>query len=356
MNIRYYFFFFILAFCAAANAQQADTLTDYFVPNEFMQSMGLNLSTSNSRMHVWNGPIDAGINNVVDIRWTFNTKEEAAKYFKDNFAEQSENGKEYPVPASYGMDVQQLHVYRETPLIANLYAGMGTKHVQWYFIFLEGKVMIKVFTNGWNTSYATARTIASKAAEVTAAKQKIIYNNYPLPVFTLPDNVSALLKRTHAIYDAPPGYNPVEVKENPDVKYHYAVIHPSKESEIRYFILPFDSIPGEKNADVKIKHDETFAYSVFFADVLNLRGVADKNLPDMYEIKEEKLEKNYNADKGWITYIEAKSQFAQGYRYCMVTCLYKKGIGLVEVFHLATDKKWFTAEPQITPFTMRFSD
>jgi hypothetical protein len=339
----------LLLVCGFVSAQQADTLTDYFIPAEFMQAMGLKGgSGTNPQIRGWNGPIESEVNQVVDIRWTFATNKEALSYFKKNLEDQAEGGVPYPFPQSYGLDVKELHVYREAPLIGNMFAGMGSKHVQWYFIFLVDKVMVKVFVNGWNTPYAKAREIASKAAEVTAGKQKVIYNAYPLPVVAMPAAMIALLEHAKAEYEAPAGYVSTEVKENLDVKYHYAVIHPSKESEIRYFILPFDSVPGDP--EKKMKFNEMMVSTIFLTDLLNTRGVADKKLPDMYEIKEEN-----GADKGWVSYIEPKSGFASGYRYCMATAIYKEGVGFIEIFHLATDRNWFTAEPQITPFTIRFS-
>jgi hypothetical protein len=160
-----------------------------------------------------------------------------------------------------------------------------------------------------------------------------------------------LIKRAELIYDAPPGYNEKAVKQDAEVSYNYAVVHPSGESEMRYIITPFDS-----TQKTKADFDDSAAFISFFTSVITARGIADKDLPVFTPIKKDKLDKRYNADTGWVSYIQPRGEFGRGYLCCMATCLYKKGVGMVEIYHLATDRKWFTAEPQITPYTIRFSE
>lgn len=351
--MRYAVLLVLLLCCGLVRAQEADTLKDYFIPMDYMHSLGLARAQKETEFRTWlcDQNSNSEVFYVVDIRKVFDSHDSAIKYFSSHLEDEDDNGVPYPFPKNFGIDVEQLHVYRESPVRAIQFAADGQKDAQWYFLFVSGKVMAKVIVVGYNTPYATARTIASKAAEVTAAKQKIRYNNYPLPKYTLPAEMSDLVERAKLIYDAPPGYNENTVRPGAEVKYDYAVIHPSGESEIRYIITPFDSMQ-KTNTTLS----DSAAFMSFFTSVITARGIADKNLPVFTPIKKDKLDKSYNADTGWVTYIQPRGEFGRGYLCCMATCLYKRGVGMVEIYHLATDRKWFSAEPQITPFTVRFSN
>lgn len=127
-------------------------------------------------------------------------------------------------------------------------------------------------------------------------------------------------------FKMPSDFVPVALYESKreDVDYFYAIRHKTKKVEIRYSIFPYKKSIKEPN-HVEIGSDgsyEMLSYTV----AVNIAG-DDKNITKSGPMKEGFAESNFNADWGYIAFINPDSAFGEGYKKVIVIGLYKKEFG-----------------------------
>jgi hypothetical protein len=179
--------------------------------------------------------------------------------------------------------------------------------------------------------------------------------------YTIPQDFASKIKNAGMYFDFPSGFEPVAVRDNPDVKYDYAVKYPNTDFEIRYFIWPYDSVTTDSGKRATTP-DEINMVSGSFVDfytasLLNAKGARKKKELKSLEIKtfsDQDAKQKFKADKTYMCLTECKSDFSKGYKYCFILGLHKEKVGAAYIYMLSNDKKWFDSMQQIIPYTLVF--
>jgi len=154
----------------------------------------------------------------------------------------------------------------------------------------------------------------------------------------LPKSFSSVLKRAEMIFEMPENYVEAEIIDNRHMQYDYAIKHPEKKFEIRYAIRPMDvqllQYNEYKKKGATVIHPNNFYPAVAMTVALN---VAKTEPAPLSEFPTDAVKNEFNADKGCTTGFDVKSDFATGYKYCMMVVIQKDNIGTAYYFYLAED-------------------
>jgi hypothetical protein len=133
-----------------------DNPSNLFIPVAFFKPYKLIPGEVNNFLHVYNMEGKEGrYQRMVDIRWVFHNNADALKWHRIKLEANSEGGTE--VKGAFVLPgAEEVHVYRESPEMAETIKGFGIKQRQHYCIFVVGNVVCKVFL-------ATDESIDSKA-------------------------------------------------------------------------------------------------------------------------------------------------------------------------------------------------
>jgi hypothetical protein len=140
------------------------------------------------------------------------------------------------------------------------------------------------------------------------------------------ESFSELLTKCSLSFTFPNSFLPLEVKENPDVRYQFAMKSKTENIEIRYSIFSFAEM-----------HNNNDIYETFLQTIcLNVSGgkTAQAN-----HFKHEDVSAEFNADDGLTCMVPLDSDFGQGYKYCMINVLHKDNLGDIYTFYLFDDYK-----------------
>lgn len=143
------------------------------------------------------------------------------------------------------------------------------------------------------------------------------------------------------IFKKPRGFKEISPTANRQMNYEKAYQHRRKKIEVRYAIRPYDKLFAEYE---RSKRDSTFfmadpnlMYSTSFrATLLNISDGKDYAYSVFDSLS---IQKEYNADWGATTTIDAGKEFGMGYKYCTLLYLFKKNVGEAYYFFLANDVK-----------------
>ena len=161
-------------------------------------------------------------------------------------------------------------------------------------------------------------------------------------------------------YSIPVGFNPVEVKQNPDLLYQYAIKHKNKKLEIRYSIFPLKDEIEAYNAGLK---DKTKNKIVLIDPNLDHELVAISAAMNISRspitqenntFKPDAVKQDFNAD--WVTsyYIENNSEYGGGYQYSLVVAIHKKNIANAFIVFLFDDDKDIRNEMFSSFYNLKF--
>ena len=129
--------------------------------------------------------------------------------------------------------------------------------------------------------------------------------------------------------------------------YEYALKHPDKNFEIRYAVMPLDSVflqydSLEKNknpGDVNLNPNKLY-YGAFLATMANISG----GKPPKVEVYPNDAVKNeFNADWGAFGLCEVRGEFGKGYKYCMAVAIHKDNFADAYYFYLTDNAADFQA-------------
>lgn len=147
--------------------------SNLFIPVGFFKTYQLEKGETNERLHVYNN-LQTGeqkYQRAVDIRWTFETEEEALKWHQLKLKENSEGG--VPIKDLIVIEgAQQLKVYREGKQGADLLKALGIVQRHHYFLFVYKNIVCKIFvaTDG---SINTMDLVPFAAAAVKQLKEAV---------------------------------------------------------------------------------------------------------------------------------------------------------------------------------------
>lgn len=125
-----------------------------FIPDEFLTQQKLKKVQTTTHMRVWNAVKHPHIQRLVDIRWVFDTPEEALKYHQAKLKLNSEDGQEVKVTLKDKItDAKALRVFRESKRMEDFIKGMDLPQRQHCFLFVVKNVVFKIFVATDKTWY-----------------------------------------------------------------------------------------------------------------------------------------------------------------------------------------------------------
>lgn len=159
----------------------------------------------------------------------------------------------------------------------------------------------------------------------------------------LPKNFTDLLDRSQMTFDLPDQYSETAPIENVQMNYDYALINTAKDFEVRYAIRPLDDLiknyneqeKNKKPGDVTI-HPNKIYEAIFQAIVFNISG---GKLSKIGAFDPQAVKKEFNADWGALTMVEAGKEFGQNYKYCFAIAIHKDNLGDAYYFYLANSQE-----------------
>jgi hypothetical protein len=196
---------------------------------------------------------------------------------------------------------------------------------------------------------------------------KIITSGFLILLFfslksdSLPKEFSNLLQRTKLIFTPTEGMIETKCIKNEQMNYDYALKYKDKNFEVRYAIMPMDSLlaqyeRGKKKGDLVI-HPNKLSVSLFEATLLNI-GISGTNsgeLPKYSFFDSTAVKSEFNADWGATAFVNLGKEFGgKKYKYCMVIIIHKDFVGDACFFYVS-DKKESMSELMKKPFhSLRF--
>ena len=135
----------------------------------------------------------------------------------------------------------------------------------------------------------------------------------------------------------------MNVKENDQVKYDYALMGKGKEDsglEVRYIVQPMDTylkMKEDKNR-VMIDPNKPVLYKGYLMTmVMNIAGGSVPiNIKDMDLAL---VRKSFNADWGGMVMVDTKGTFGEGYKYCFIVAIHKDNVGEAYYLYMIQNKE-----------------
>lgn len=356
MKTLLFFLFFLFALPVLAQEPVKDST--FFLTQEYFQTLGMKRVEANQVLRVYTkSDVDASMNRLVDIRWVFNTAEEAKKYYSANLKLQSEGGYEYKKQLSLP-NAKLVKIYREERGSAAMYETFGSQHVHWYFIFLVDRVMVKIFTSGKFTSFNEAYSIAWDAAQMISEKLKLPVNGISKPDFSQqPDTVfSSKIRKEKIAFNYPPGFETGKIPSTLKRYFDQELSFPGEEYVLRYYIVPTNgaALRSDTLSYDKYCREKDFTY---LSVSLNIMMGTPGDMPATRQLKDTvKCKKMFNGDYLISSFFEVgkKSELAKGYKYCLMYAIYKKGHADCYVVYLTNNQEMLTAFPQLVFQTLKY--
>jgi hypothetical protein len=178
------------------------------------------------------------------------------------------------------------------------------------------------------------------------------------------DNLPALfsdrLSRSQLVFTPPGGYTEIPVISNRQMHYEYALKNPAKNFEVRYAVMPLDSVFMQFEAMQKDKNSvnvntigpNKLYYGAFLATMANISGGTKP--PKIDAFPTEAVKHDFNADWGAFGVCEVGVEFGKGYKYCMGVAIHKDNLADAYYFYLTNDATDFQTELVPIFYAMKF--
>jgi hypothetical protein len=161
------------------------------------------------------------------------------------------------------------------------------------------------------------------------------------------DNLPALfsnrLSRAQMTFTPPDGYKEVPVIPNGQMHYEYALKHPDKNFEVRYAVMPLDSlfiqseaIKNDKNSTVVSMVSRNRLYEALFS--ATMANISGGQQPNIQAFPTAAVNHDFNAGWGASSVCEVSGDFGKGYKYCMAVAIHKDNLADAYYFYLADNK------------------
>jgi hypothetical protein len=197
-------------------------------------------------------------------------------------------------------------------------------------------------------------------------RKKFLYFIVLIPCFLTAlksDNLPALfvqrLARAQIIFIRPENYVDTPLVKNGQMHYEYALKYPGKNFEVRYAVMPLDSVfiqfeamqKDQKSVGTVLNPNKLYEGS-FYAVMMNISNRGRQ--PKIQAFPADAAKKEFNADWAGFGLCEAGGEFASGYKYCMAVAIHKDNLGDAYYFYLSNDAADFqTLLPPIF-YAMKF--
>ena len=166
----------------------------------------------------------------------------------------------------------------------------------------------------------------------------------------------ALLEECGMNVNIPKGFVESAIIDNKDMGYEYAIKYPDKDFELRYSIRPIrykkyanDTLKNEMESQRAFRNSQ---YNIILETViLNITGGVDFKVQ---AFNKEAVKKEFNADCGATSFVDLKSEFGKGFKYCMILKIHKDDFADAYYFYLSNSKDKFSENMDPLFHTLRF--
>ncbi len=206
-------------------------------------------------------------------------------------------------------------------------------------------VCLELGERAWKTDPERAREAARRACDLSPngyhcglARGDWSWELPPQP--ELPAEFATRLKEGGLSFQLPPQFAPVPIQENPDLSYHYAIVHQSGNLELRFSVMPLAPLLEDykacKKPDCVMVHPDKIGETMLLATWMNLsaqpgQGPTPSPFPDVA------VRLEFNADWGKVTGFPPRSTFAAGWPVAALVGLHRDGQADVVVVALMKD-------------------
>jgi len=153
------------------------------------------------------------------------------------------------------------------------------------------------------------------------------------------------------VYETPPGYVEIPVRDNTDQSYDYAVVSADKRTEMRFALRGNDRVPEPL-------HNRKMSFLFFMTGISNLVRVGnDGRFAEPGTIPAA----HYNADDAvliavhWFQIDKPGDAFGDGYQLCSAVFMYREGVGAAYSYFLFKDGDALADMNEETMHVMRFA-
>lgn len=168
---------------------------------------------------------------------------------------------------------------------------------------------------------------------------------------------NSLLDNCGMHVNIPAGFVESKIIQNDDMNYEYAIKYPDKDFELRYSIRP---IRYKKYGNVKLKEEmesqrpfRNSSYGIILQTViLNITGGVEYHFQ---AFDKDAVKNEFNADWGATTFVELKSDFGKGFKYCMIVTIHKDDVADAYYFYLSNTKDKFSENMDPLFHTLQFN-
>lgn len=142
-------------------------------------------------------------------------------------------------------------------------------------------------------------------------------------------------------FNMPAGYKIIDIKENRDLGYSFAVINADSTMEIRYTIWSLKSALEQYEKSLKDSNSMMIPPNNIYkgriqANVLNMTG---GQMYDIGAFPPQAVKKEFNADNGGSCFFEFNCEFGKGYKYGQFMYLHKDNVADVIVTFMSNNKE-----------------
>jgi hypothetical protein len=142
-------------------------------------------------------------------------------------------------------------------------------------------------------------------------------------------------------FNMPDGYKTIDVKENGDLGYSFAVINSDSTMEIRYTIWSLKPALEQyekslKDSNLMMIPPNNIYKGRIQANVLNMTG---GQMYDIGSFPPKAVKSEFNADTGGSCFFEFNCQFGKGYKYGQFMYLHKDNVADVIVTFMSNNKE-----------------
>jgi len=135
----------------------------------------------------------------------------------------------------------------------------------------------------------------------------------------------------------PESFSQVPKVQQEDAWYDIAFRKSLDEEEYRIAFYPMSMMPKGFS---DLKNDKDVMRQLFmmlYIVTLNVSGNGDYDIKKIRQFKDRDVNSDFNADKGFYCFCEAKSDFSKGFKYISIHMIYKKDYCVCFIFVLISD-------------------
>ncbi len=147
-----------------------------------------------------------------------------------------------------------------------------------------------------------------------------------------------LLDSAQMVFTPPKGYVEITPTENNQMNYEKAYKHTTEKFEVRYAIR---------------RHNFKFFESIFQMTLLN---ITDGQMYEYNFFNPNAVKTEFHGDIGASVLVKPGEEFAKEYKYCLMVCVNKKGIGDMYCFYLGDDTALITKLMKPIFYALKFKE